>query len=69
MNLVYAAQLAKKKGLKIISLIGKSGGILKKISHVNIHVQSFNTAYIQEAHMSVLHCICVCLDRLLKKKK
>jgi D-sedoheptulose 7-phosphate isomerase len=68
MNLVYAAELAKKKGLKVISLIGKSGGILKKISHINIHVQSFNTAYIQEAHMSVLHCICVCLDKLLLKK-
>ena len=69
MNLVYAAELARKKGLKIISLIGKSGGILKKISHVSIHVQSFNTAYIQEAHMSVLHCICACLDKVLQKKK
>lgn len=69
MNLVYAAQEAKKKGLKVVSLVGKSGGILKRISDVNIHVKSYNTAYIQEAHMSVLHCICVCLDKLLIKKR
>ena len=34
MNLVYAAQLAKKKGLQVISLIGKSGGILKRIVQI-----------------------------------
>ncbi len=68
MNLVHAAKIAKKKGLKVISLIGKTGGILKKISDIKIIVKSFVTAYIQEAHMSVLHCICVCLDEELKKK-
>jgi D-sedoheptulose 7-phosphate isomerase len=66
MNLVYAARLAKKKGMKVISLIGKSGGILKKISDIKIVVKSKMTSYIQEAHMSILHCICECLDKELK---
>lgn len=66
MNLVHAAKLAKKKGLKVISLIGKSGGILKNISDIKIVVKSKITSYIQEAHMSILHCICECLDNELK---
>ena len=66
MNLVYAAKLAKKRGLKVISLLGKSGGILKKISDIKIVVKSKTTSYIQEAHMSILHCICECLDNELK---
>ena len=67
-NLIYAAREAKKKGLKIVSLVGKKGGELKKISDIFIHVKNYNTAFIQEAHMSILHCICTCLDKYLVKK-
>jgi D-sedoheptulose 7-phosphate isomerase len=63
-NLVYAAEEGIKKKMKIISLVGKDGGELKKISNICIHVKSKNTAYIQEAHMSILHCICEILDNL-----
>ena len=64
-NLIYAAQVAKKKGAKIISLVGKNGGYLKKISDCCIHIKSQNTAVIQESHMSILHAICIDLDRKL----
>jgi len=64
-NLIYAAQVAKKKGAKIISLVGKNGGYLKKISDCCIHIKSQNTAIIQESHMSILHAICIDLDRKL----
>tara|TARA_B100001057_G_scaffold309601_1_gene309608 strand:- start:12935 stop:13735 length:801 start_codon:yes stop_codon:yes gene_type:complete len=62
MNLISAANEGRKKGLKIISLIGKEGGELKKISDIYIHVKNNNTAVIQEAHMSILHAICIYLD-------
>ena len=62
MNLVHAAREAKKKNLKIISLLGKSGGILKEISNLSIVVESNTTSHIQEAHISILHCICEILD-------
>lgn len=62
MNLVHAAKEAKKKKLKIISLLGKSGGILKEISNLSIVVESKTTSHIQEAHISILHCICEILD-------
>ena len=61
-NLVLAAKHGIKNKMKIISLVGKSGGELKKLSDICIHVKNENTAYIQEAHMSILHCICEILD-------
>jgi D-sedoheptulose 7-phosphate isomerase len=67
MNLVYAAEEAKKKKMKVISLVGKTGGILYKTSDISILVKSNETSLIQESHMSILHCICVCLDKLMKK--
>ena len=54
--------------MKIISLIGKSGGILKDISDIVVHVENDVTSFIQEAHISILHCIFEILDDQLTKK-
>ena len=62
MSLVEAAREARKRKLKIFSLIGKTGGILKDISDINITVKSKTTSFIQEAHISILHCICENLE-------
>ncbi len=66
MNLVHAAKTAKKKGMKIVSLIGKSGGELSKMSDIKFHIKSTITAYIQEAHMSILHSVCEVLEEMKK---
>tara|TARA_B110000037_G_C17010536_1_gene461116 strand:- start:250 stop:840 length:591 start_codon:yes stop_codon:yes gene_type:complete len=66
LNLVFAAQKALKKKLTVISLVGKEGGELKKISNIYIHVKNKDTSIIQEAHMSILHCICIGLDSKLQ---
>jgi D-sedoheptulose 7-phosphate isomerase len=68
MSLVEAAREGKKRNMKIISLIGKSGGILKDISDIVVHVENDVTSFIQEAHISILHCICEILDDQLTKK-
>lgn len=68
MSLVEAAREAKKRNLRVISLIGKSGGILKEISDTVIHVDNQTTSFIQEAHIAILHCICEELDELLIKR-
>jgi D-sedoheptulose 7-phosphate isomerase len=68
-NLVNAAKEASKRGLFVISLVGKKGGVLKRISNIHINILDSNTSFIQEAHMSILHCICLCLDTKLGKKK
>ena len=51
----------------LISLVGKSGGELKSMSDICIHVKNDTTAFIQEAHMSILHCICEILEKELDK--
>ena len=61
-NLVEAAKEAKKKKMKIISLIGKTGGLLKSLSDLYILVENDITSHIQEAHISILHCICEIID-------
>tara|TARA_Y100000768_G_scaffold385023_1_gene370236 strand:- start:945 stop:1529 length:585 start_codon:yes stop_codon:yes gene_type:complete len=65
MSLVEAAKEAKKRNLKVISLIGKSGGVLKEISDISIIVENNTTSFIQEAHISILHCICENLEKNL----
>ena len=64
-NLVYAAKMAKKKKLKIISLVGKTGGYLYQNSDISIKINSNNTSVIQEAHMTILHSICYYLEERL----
>ena len=62
MNLVNGAIQAKKMGIKVYSLIGKSGGELLKISDLYIKVKSNTTSHIQEAHIAIIHAICELLD-------
>ena len=64
-NLVFAAKIAKKKKLKIISLVGKSGGYLYQNSDISIKIKSNSTSIIQEAHMTILHSICYYLEERL----
>ena len=64
-NLVLAAKEAKKKQIKVISLVGKSGGYLYKNSSISIKIKSNSTSVIQETHMTVLHSICYYLESKL----
>jgi len=55
-NLVLAAETARQKGLKIISLLGKTGGKMKGISDLEWVVSGFSYSdRVQEAHMAALH--------------
>jgi len=61
-NLLKAVNYAKKNKLYVISLTGRTGGFVKSSSNININIKSNKTSYIQEAHMSILHCICELLE-------
>jgi len=68
-NVVKAATEIKKKKLnKIISLTGKSGGKLDKISDIMINVPSDQTENIQEVHRTIIHTICEIIDFHYAKK-
>lgn len=61
-NVVYAAELAKLKGLKVISLTGEAGGKLKDLSDVLLNVNSRIVWKVQELHLPVYHLLCMCLE-------
>ena len=69
MNLVIAAETAKNMGLRVFSLAGKGGGILKNISDEVIIVKSQITSHIQEAHIAIVHAICLQLDFLDRESR
>ena len=62
MSLVDAAKEAKKRKMKVIALIGKTGGLLKNLADISIVVKSNITSHIQESHIALLHCICEKLE-------
>lgn len=61
-NIVYAAILAKAKGLKIIALTGKNESKLSKLADVAIKVPETCTYMIQELHLPIYHTICLMLE-------
>ena len=63
-NLIKLAKYAKSKKIPIISLLGKGGGELKKISTKSIIINSYNTGSIQEAHKIIFHAICESFENL-----
>ena len=61
-NVCYAAQLAKIKGLSVISLTGQGGGNLRKYTDVLLNVPSNVVYTIQEYHLPIYHLLCLCLE-------
>jgi len=57
-NIIKAVEMAHKKGMKIIGLLGGDGGKLKPIVDLPIVIPSSNVQRIQEGHITVAHIIC-----------
>ena len=57
-NVLLAAEEAKRKEMKVLSLLGKEGGKIKDISDVAFIIPSSSTPRIQEKHIMVGHLIC-----------
>lgn len=54
-NLVLGLETAKRKGLRTIALLGKSGGKTKGLADHEIIIPSQVTARVQEVHTFILH--------------
>lgn len=61
-NVLYAAVVAKAKGLKIIGLTGVKENTLMKYADVCIRVPETETYKIQELHLPVYHCLCLMIE-------
>ena len=61
-NVIYGAEMAKVKGLTVITLTGESGGKLKGISDICIRVPEKETYKIQEYHLPVYHMLCIAAE-------
>ena len=63
MNVVNGVISARKKGAKIIGLLGKKGGNLKKMVDIPLVVDSCSTPRIQEVHRVIYHTICELVEK------
>ena len=68
-NLIEAAKMAQKKGLKIIGFLGNRGGELIKYSDYSIVVPSQSTPRIQEVHILLGHILCDLIEKNLFHNK
>ncbi len=68
-NILYAATVAKAKGMKVIGLTGKNDSKLSEMAEVTIRSSQTRTYMIQEHHLPIYHCLCLMLeDRFFGEK-
>lgn len=67
-DIVYAAVVAKAKGLKTIALTGRDGGKIKDIADISIIVPEKETFKIQELHLPVYHALCLEIEEYFWKE-
>lgn len=65
-NILKAVDAAKKKEMKTIAFLGKTGGKLKGVCDLEWHVTGFRYSdRIQEAHMAAIHIVVELVELLL----
>lgn len=61
-NLVRALEMAKKRSMITVAMVGKDGGKLKGLCDIELIVPSQITHHIQEIHKVIYHAICQWVD-------
>jgi D-sedoheptulose 7-phosphate isomerase len=56
-NIVRAASTAKAAGITVIGLTGFSGGKLRAIADIALHVPANNYGVVEDAHQTLMHVI------------
>lgn len=62
-NVLYAAMMAKAKGIKVIAMTGRSGGKIRNIADITLMPPSTETYRVQEYHLPIYHHICAEVER------
>lgn len=67
-NVLYAATVARARGMKVIGLTGQNESRLSAMADVCVRVPATQTYMIQELHLPVYHTLCLMLeDRFFKE--
>lgn len=61
-NVLFAATVAKSKGMKVIGLTGQKESKLSQKADVCVKAPETETYMIQELHLPVYHCLCLMLE-------
>lgn len=65
-NILKAAEEAKKKGARVVALTGNGGGKLAELADVEIRVPHYGYAdRIQEIHIKVIHIIILLIEKMI----
>jgi len=64
-NLITAAETARRKGLRVVGLLGKGGGAIKELCDVAMVVPGATSDRIQELHIKIIHIAIECAERRL----
>ena len=64
-NVVRAIRAAHERGLKVVALTGRDGGVVAATLgpvDIEIRVPAERTCRIQEVHLLIIHCLCDLID-------
>ena len=64
-NIVNAAKFGNDNELKVISLSGNDGGMLKQYADINLNIPTNSTQRIQEMHILIGHILCDVIEHSL----
>ncbi|AHE68434.1 SIS domain-containing protein [Legionella oakridgensis] len=67
-NVLHAVNAAHDRGMDIIALSGRDGGVLANHlgpEDIELRVSADNAARIRETHLFILHCFCDLIDQSL----
>ena len=62
-NIINAFEVAKKKNILSVALVGKDGGQMAKMADIALVVPSQSTPRIQESHILIGHIICDIIEK------
>lgn len=67
-NLILAMEAARRRTMKVVNLLGKTGGAMAGRGDVDIVIPSDSTARIQEAHQLILHLLLDAVEEVYVRK-
>jgi len=63
-NVVRAAALCRQRGITTLGFLGGDGGAMLPLCDIVVQVPSSSTMNIQEAHLVLIHVLCLVVERL-----